>query len=97
MTGCATGGEDNWNSTAVDDDEDIIVTVPAQGPVGLDDFETLLQSDGDTPGARTSLTTTTNAGTWSHPIRQPSSTEPSTPTSPTFPCGTRRRRLAQSW
>lgn len=106
ITGCATGGEDNWNSTAVgddksvgeldlrsvllvteeenaparilgtfenngdqdidvvisDDDEDITVTVPAQGSVGLDTVETLLQSAGDAPGARTSLTATTDAG-----------------------------------
>lgn len=106
MTGCATGGEDNWNSTAVgddksvgeldlrsvllvtdeegaparilgtfenngdqnidveisDDDEDVTVTVPAQGSVGLDTLETLLQSAGDAPGARTSLTATTDAG-----------------------------------
>lgn len=106
MTGCATGGEDNWNSTAVgddksvgdlnlrsvllvtdredsparilgtfenngdtdmdvvlsDDDEDVTVTVPAQGSVGLDTLETLLRTAGDAPGARTSLTATTDAG-----------------------------------
>lgn len=106
MTGCATGGEDNWNSTAVgddksvgeldlrsvllvtderdaparilgtfenngsqsidlvisDDDEDITVTVPAQGSVGLDTQETLLQTAGDAPGARTTLTATTDTG-----------------------------------
>jgi hypothetical protein len=106
ITGCATGGEDNWNSTAVgddksvgeldlrsvllvtdeknaparilgtfenngdqdidvvisDNDEDVTVTVPAQGSVGLDTEETLLQTAGDTPGARTSLTATTDAG-----------------------------------
>lgn len=38
------------------------MTVPAQGSVGLDTLETLLQSAGDAPGARTSLTATTNAG-----------------------------------
>jgi hypothetical protein len=106
MTGCATGGEDNWNSTAVgddksvgeldlrsvllvtdeegtparllgtfenngdqpidveisDDDEDVTVTVPAQDSVELDTVETLLQTAGDAPGARTSLTATTDAG-----------------------------------
>ncbi|RJT75099.1 hypothetical protein D6T63_18080 [Arthrobacter cheniae] len=106
LTGCATGGEDNWNSTAVgddksigeldlrsvllvtrdegdparllgtfenngdqplevtitDDDEDITVTVPAQGSATLDTLETLLQTAGDAPGARTSLTATTDAG-----------------------------------
>jgi hypothetical protein len=106
MTSCATGGEDNWNSTAVgddksvgeldlrsvllvtneedaparilgtfenngsqdidliisDDDEDVTVTVPAQGSVGLDTLETFLQTAGDAPGARTSLTATTDAG-----------------------------------
>jgi hypothetical protein len=106
MTGCAAGGEDNWNSTAVgddksvgevdlrsvllvtdnadaparllgtfenngdqdvdvvisDDDEDVTVTVTAQGSVGLDTLETLLQTAGDAPGARTSLTATTDAG-----------------------------------
>lgn len=107
MTGCATGGEDNWNSTAVgddksvgeldlrsvllvtdeegspgrllgtfenngdqaidleisDDDEDVTVTVPAQASVGLDTLETLLETTGDAPGARTRLTATTAAGT----------------------------------
>jgi hypothetical protein len=106
MTGCATGGEDNWNSTTVgddksvgeldlrsvllvtdeegspgrllgtfenngdqaidveisDDDEDLIVTVPAQGSVGLDTLETLLETAGEAPGARTTLTATTIAG-----------------------------------
>lgn len=106
MTGCATGGEDNWNSTAVgddesvgeidllsvllvtdeegnparllgtlenngdqpvdvtisDDDEDVTVSVPAQGAAALDTLETFLQTAGDAPGARTSLTATTETG-----------------------------------
>ncbi|BBE24492.1 hypothetical protein MN0502_33750 (plasmid) [Arthrobacter sp. MN05-02] len=106
VAGCATGGQDNWNSTAVgddksvgaldlrsvllvtdeegsparllgtvenngdqpvevrisDEDEDVTVMVPAQGSVGLDTVETLLRTAGDAPGARTTLTATTDAG-----------------------------------
>jgi hypothetical protein len=106
VAGCATGGQDNWNSTAVgddksvgalnlrsvllvtdeedsparllgtfenngdqavevrisDQDEDVTVMVPAQGSVGLDTVETLLRTAGDAPGARTTLTATTDAG-----------------------------------
>ena len=106
MTGCATGGEDNWNSTAVGDDksigrvdlrsvllvtsaqgeparllgtlennadepvdltikdadEEIILTIPAQGSIPLDTTKTLLSTAGDAPGARTTLTATTSEG-----------------------------------
>ncbi|MBG6225288.1 hypothetical protein IWX63_001860 [Arthrobacter sp. CAN_A2] len=106
LTGCATGGEDNWNSTAVgddksvgaldlrsvllvaaedggparllgtlenntdqpievtisDEDEETTLTVPGDGSIGLDTDETLLQSAGDAPGARTTLTATTDEG-----------------------------------
>lgn len=106
LTGCATGGEDNWNSTAVGDDksigtidlrsvllvttdegeparllgtfvnnsdqsvdvtirdtdEETELTIPAQGSLPLDTIETLLQTAGDAPGARTTLTATTDTG-----------------------------------
>jgi hypothetical protein len=106
LSGCASGGEDNWNSTAVgddksvgevdlrsvllvareedeparllgtfennggeaveviisDDDEEVTVTVPAQGSTPLDTVETLLDTAGDAPGARTTLTASTSAG-----------------------------------
>ncbi|WP_104180713.1 hypothetical protein [Arthrobacter sp. B0490] len=106
LTGCATGGEDNWNSTAVgddksvgevdlrsvllvtrdegeparllgtlenngdgavditisDSDEETTLTIPAQGSVPLDSVDTVLQTAGDAPGARTTLTATTDAG-----------------------------------
>ncbi len=106
LTGCATDGEDNWNSTAVgddksvgevdlrsvllvtedegerarilgtfenngdeavevtisDDDETTVLTVPAEGSVPLDTVETVLRTAGDAPGARTSLTASTDAG-----------------------------------
>ncbi|BBE24602.1 hypothetical protein MN0502_34850 (plasmid) [Arthrobacter sp. MN05-02] len=45
-----------------DEDEDVTVMVPAQGSVGLDTVETLLRTAGDAPGARTTLTATTDAG-----------------------------------
>ncbi|MHA7208731.1 hypothetical protein [Arthrobacter sp. MDT1-65] len=106
LTGCATGGEDNWNSTAVgddksvgevdlrsvllvtrdegeparilgtlenngdqavditisDSDEETTLTIPAQGSVPLDSVDTVLRTAGDAPGARTTLTATTDAG-----------------------------------
>lgn len=106
VTGCATGGEDSWNSTAVGDDEsigsvdlrsvllvtsdqgeparmlgtlennsdesvdlmirdadeDITVSIPAQGSIPLDTTEILLRTAGDAPGARTTLTATTSEG-----------------------------------
>jgi hypothetical protein len=106
LSGCATGGGDNWNSTALgdnesvgrvdlrsvllvtsgeeeparvlgtlendgdqavditisDSDEDITLTIPAQGSIPLDTVETTLRTAGDAPGARTDLTATTSEG-----------------------------------
>ncbi|MDN4611549.1 hypothetical protein [Arthrobacter burdickii] len=106
VTGCATGGEDNWNSTAVGDDksvgsidlrsvllvatdegeparllgtfendgdqpvnvtisdtdEETTLTIPAQGSLPLDTVDTRLGTAGDAPGARTTLTATTDLG-----------------------------------
>jgi hypothetical protein len=106
VTGCATGGEDNWNSTAVGDDksvgstdlrsvllvatdegeparllgtfendgdqpvnvtisdtdEETTLTLPAQGSLSLDTVDTRLGTAGDAPGARTTLTATTDLG-----------------------------------
>jgi hypothetical protein len=57
-----TTGTNPVQVTIADDDEDIAITVPAQGSATLDALETLLQTAGDAPGARTSLTATTDAG-----------------------------------
>ncbi|MHA7220326.1 hypothetical protein ACX80L_15740 [Arthrobacter sp. MDT1-48-3] len=55
-------GDQDVDVVISDGDEDVTVTVTAQGSVGLDTVQTLLQTAGDAPGARTSLTATTDAG-----------------------------------
>lgn len=55
-------GGDPVEVTISDDNESVTVVVPADGDVPFDTVETLLQSAGDAPGARTMLTVSTHAG-----------------------------------
>ncbi|WP_105030445.1 hypothetical protein [Arthrobacter ruber] len=55
-------GDEAVDVSISDADETTTLTIPAEGSIPLDTVATLLRTAGDAPGARTTLTATTEAG-----------------------------------